>query len=116
MEWLVAIITIVGGVVTIVWFVRDIRKENSKILKAILDTEKSALEIHKAALEIQKTALEVQREQSEILARIEEGQRRGFQALEEGQRKGFQALEEGLKYLADIVVAEGRRTREALTK
>lgn len=91
MEWLVAIITIVAGVVTIVWFVRDIRKENSKILKAILDTEKSALEI--------------QRGQSEILARIEEG-----------QRKGFQTLGEGLKYLADILVAEGVRTREVLAK
>ncbi|MBI4713202.1 MAG: hypothetical protein HY762_07890 [Planctomycetes bacterium] len=45
MEWLitflVTFITLVAGVVTIVWFVRDVRKENSKILKAILEAEQN---------------------------------------------------------------------------
>jgi hypothetical protein len=60
MEWVITVITISAAVVTIVWFVRDIRKENSKVLKAILDTEKI---------------------QAEILAKIEEGQRKGFETL-----------------------------------
>ena len=67
MEWLVAVITVSAAVVTIVWFVKDIRKENSKVLKAILDA--------------QQRALEIQREEAQILAKIEEGQRKGFETL-----------------------------------
>jgi predicted small secreted protein len=85
MEWLVAVVTVCAAVVTIVWFVKDIRKENSKILKAILDA--------------QQRALEIQQEEAHILAKIEEGQRKGFGILEqtlakieEGQRKGFETL------------------------
>lgn len=85
MEWLVAVITVSAAVVTIVWFVKDIRKENSKVLKAILDA--------------QQRALEIQSEEAQILAKIEEGQRKGFgileqtlAKLEEGQRKGFETL------------------------
>lgn len=47
-------ITLIAGIVTIVWFIRDTRKENSKILK----------------------------QQNEILVKIEEGQRRGFENLQ----------------------------------
>lgn len=71
MEWLVAVITVSAAVVTIIWFVRDIRKENSKILKAILD---------------------VQRDQSQLFAKIEEGQRKGFQTLAEIETRGFETL------------------------
>ena len=116
MELMIGIITVGGVIVTIVWFIRDIRRENSKILKTISAAQQSALEI-------QKSALEVQKYQTEILAKIEEGQRKGFQALEEGQRrgfqtleegqrKGFQALEEGLKYLADIFIAVSGKSKK----
>ena len=49
-------ITLVAGIVTIVWFVRDVRRQNSKELK----------------------------NQSQILLRIEDGQRIGFESLKEG--------------------------------
>lgn len=78
MEWVITVMTISAAVVTIVWFVRDIRKENSKVLKAILDA--------------QKVALEIQRKESEILAKIEEGQRKGFTTLAEIETKGFETL------------------------
>ncbi|MEW6557149.1 MAG: hypothetical protein AB1349_07330 [Elusimicrobiota bacterium] len=83
LEWLVAVITVIAGVVTIVWFVRDIRKENSKVLKAILNAQNSSVEIQKEAIEIQKEAIEIQKGQTEILAKIEEGQRKGFAVLAE---------------------------------
>ena len=60
MEWVVVVITVSAAIVSIVWFIKDIRKENSKVLKALLDAEKV---------------------QTEILAKIEEGQRKGFEAL-----------------------------------
>ena len=60
MEWVVVVITVSAAIVTIVWFIKDIRKENSKVLKALLDAEKV---------------------QTEILAKIGEGQRKGFEAL-----------------------------------
>ena len=66
-EWLVAIVTVSAAVVTIVWFVKDIRKENSKVLKAILDA--------------QQRALEIQRDEAQILVKVEEGQRKGFETL-----------------------------------
>ena len=31
----VAYISIIAGIVTIVWFIKDMRKENSKVLKSI---------------------------------------------------------------------------------
>lgn len=49
-------ITLVAGIVTIVWFVRDVRRQNSRELK----------------------------NQSLILLRIEDGQRIGFESLKEG--------------------------------
>ena len=61
------VITVSAALVTIVWFVRDTGRENGRVLKTILDA--------------QKTAFEIQREESEILAKIEEGQRRGFETL-----------------------------------
>ena len=45
--------TLIAGVVTIIWFVRDVRKQNSKELK----------------------------NQSEILRKVDEGQRKGFETL-----------------------------------
>ncbi|MDI6641583.1 MAG: hypothetical protein QME68_04640 [Elusimicrobiota bacterium] len=61
--FLITLITIVSGIITIVWFIRDVRKENSKILKAILESEQN-----------QTTALEKISEmllnQTKILERI----------------------------------------------
>ncbi|MBI4648995.1 MAG: hypothetical protein HY738_21000 [Bacteroidia bacterium] len=74
-------ITLVVGIVTIIWFIRDIRKENSKVLKSILD--------------VQKTQLEVQDRQSGILLKIEEGQRKGFESLE----KGLENLQKGVEIM-----------------
>ncbi|MEW6096752.1 MAG: hypothetical protein AB1567_09545 [bacterium] len=103
---MVAVITVSAAIVTIVWFVKDIRKENSKVLNAILDA--------------QQRTLEIQQEEAEILAKIEEGQRKDFRVLEqtlvkleEGQRKGFQTLAEietkGFDSLAQILVKVGAR-------
>jgi uncharacterized membrane-anchored protein YhcB (DUF1043 family) len=89
MEWVLTIITIVAGVVTIIWFIRDVRKENTKMLKAILDVQKTSLEVLKNSQEILKNS-------QEILVKIE------------------QSVREGLKYLADILVAEGEKTRNLL--
>jgi hypothetical protein len=71
MEWVGMMISVCAAVVTIVWFVRDIRRENSKLLKAVLDIE---------------------RWQTQILAKMEEGQRRGFETLASIQSKGFETL------------------------
>jgi len=57
--------TVIAGIVTITWFIQDNRKENSKVLKR----------------------------QEQILIKIEEGQRKGFEMLEKSQRKGFEMLE-----------------------
>jgi len=46
--------TVIVGIVTITWFIRDSRKQNSKELK----------------------------NQTEILLKIEEGQRKGFESLQ----------------------------------
>lgn len=85
-------ITISAAVVIIVWFVKDIRRENSKVFKAILDTQQRALEIQRTALEIQRDALEIQRDEAQILAKIEDGQRKGFEKLAEIQVRGFETL------------------------
>ncbi|MEW5692506.1 MAG: hypothetical protein AB1765_04350 [Candidatus Hydrogenedentota bacterium] len=73
MEWVITMMTLVAGCVTIAWFIRDVRKENSKILKSMLD--------------VQKTSLDVQREMAQILVKIEEGQREGFRMLSEDMTK-----------------------------
>lgn len=65
MEWVISFVTLVVGVVTIIWFIRDVRKENSKMLKSILDVQKS----------------------------IEEGQRKGFEKLAEMLLKQTEILE-----------------------
>jgi len=74
MEYTITFVTLIAGVITIIWFIRDVRKENSKVLKSVLD---------------------VQKIQSEILVKIEEGQRKGFESMEKGQRKGFESMEKG---------------------
>lgn len=81
MEWTVTIVTIVVGVVTIIWFIRDVRKENSKILKSILDSQNSIAEIQKSALEVAKKQSEILERVCQILERIEIGQRTGFETL-----------------------------------
>jgi hypothetical protein len=107
MEWVLTIITIVAGAVTIIWFIRDVRKENTKMLKAILDVQKTSLEVHKTSLEVLKNSQEILKNSQEILVKIE-------QSVREGQIKMEESIKEGLKYLADIIVAEGERTRTLL--
>ena len=80
MEWVIATMTIVAGGVTIIWFIRDVRKENSKVFKYLA-------QIQEKALEIQQEGLEIQQKQSEILAKIEQGQRKGFAAMEQGMER-----------------------------
>ncbi|MEW5692042.1 MAG: hypothetical protein AB1765_01955 [Candidatus Hydrogenedentota bacterium] len=80
MEWVITMITLVAGCVTIAWFIRDVRKENSKILKSMLDVQNTSLAV-------QKTSLDVQREVVQILVKIEEGQREGFRMLSEDMTK-----------------------------
>lgn len=82
MEWLVAVITIVAGVITVTWFVRDIRKENSKILRSLFDVQT----IH-----------------TKILEKIEEGQREGFKALSEISERTAEINERGFETLAKIL-------------
>jgi ribosome recycling factor len=84
-EWLVAIVTIVAGVVTIIWFVRDVRKENGKTLKEILEVHKSSREILKSIHEDLKTI-------HEDFKMMREDQRKWFEKMEEGQRRGFETL------------------------
>lgn len=86
------IMTVIAGSVTIAWFIRDVRKQNSKILK-----------------EIEKGQMEGFERQENILLKVEEGQREGFKALpndlvkiEEGQRKGFETLENGQQVMVKI--------------
>lgn len=57
MEWVITFITLVTGIVTIIWFIRDVRKENSKILKAILEAEQNqAIALEKISMSGEKTS------------------------------------------------------------
>ena len=71
----VSYMTLVAGFVTIVWFIQDSRKKNSEVLK----------------------------KQEEILYKIEEGQRKGFEMLEKSQRQGFVALQKSLEIQTKIL-------------
>ena len=85
-----AFIAILAGIVTITWFIRDTRKENSKVLKR----QEAILENH-----------------TKILVKIEEGQRMGLVKIEEGQRIGFETLARILANQIKILVKieEGQR-------
>ncbi len=61
------IVSLVVGVITIIWFIIDMKKENSKVLKAILG--------------VQETSVKVQQASLEALRSIEEGQKSGFETL-----------------------------------
>jgi len=65
------IVATIAGVVTIVWFIRDMRKENSKVLKR----------------------------QEDILVKIEEGQRKGFEMLSKDLKLIQKSLEIQTKIL-----------------
>lgn len=95
MEWVG--IAVVGTVVSILWFLRDIRKQNGLILKSLA---------------------EILLDQSKILQRIEEGQREGFRRMEEGFRRMEEAQREGFKTLAQILrdVAEILRDVSKIAK
>ncbi|ODS33180.1 MAG: hypothetical protein SCARUB_01658 [Candidatus Scalindua rubra] len=79
MNTLAIIAKICGSSVAIAWFIRDVRRQNSKELK-----NQSKL------LEGQSKILS---EQTHILAKIEEGQRKGFETLEKGQVKLAEILQ-----------------------
>jgi len=68
------IVATIAGVVTIVWFIRDMRKENSKVLKR----------------------------QEDILVKIEEGQRKGFEMLSKDLKLIQKSLEIQTKILDKI--------------
>ena len=74
MQWTISFVTLVAGVVTIVWFIRDMRKENSKVLKM----------------------------QEDLLAKIEEGQRKGFEKLDAGLERLGEMLLKQTEILAKI--------------
>jgi len=81
MEPIITFVTLVAGVVTIAWFIWDMRKENSKVLKR----------------------------QEATLLKIEEGQRKGFKTLSddfktlsEGQLMMAKILENSQKILERI--------------
>ena len=99
MEWLIAVITICAAVVTIIWFVRDIRKENSKVLKAILDAQKGTLEIQEEVAEIQQEMAKEQRAGFKVLAEIGERSSKALVAIAEINERGFETL---AKILAKI--------------
>ena len=67
------IITIIVGIITFIWFVRDVRKQNSKVLK----------------------------DQSVILSKIEEGQRVGFVTLAEISERGSKTLAQSLEHIEE---------------
>jgi len=71
MELIITFITLVAGIVTIAWFIRDVRKQNSKELKNQSELLKNQsgilLQIQKSNEAIQKS-LEVQ---TKILEKIE---------------------------------------------
>ena len=67
MQWTISFVTLVAGVVTIVWFIRDVRKENNKVLKAIEEGQRKGYEKLDAVLE---KLGEMLLKQTEILARI----------------------------------------------
>ena len=57
-EWIVATVTIVAGIVTIVWFIRDVGRENVKILMDISEILRSIREDQKSIIDVQRLALE----------------------------------------------------------
>lgn len=63
--------TLVAGIVTIIWFVRDVRKQNSKELKSqsqiLLRIDEGQLELAKILEKIQKSS----ESQTKILEKIE---------------------------------------------
>ncbi|MEW5692035.1 MAG: hypothetical protein AB1765_01920 [Candidatus Hydrogenedentota bacterium] len=104
MEWVITFVTLVAGCITIIWFIRDVRKENSKLLKSMFDVQKTSLDVQKTSLDVQKTSLDVQREVAQILLKIEEGQREMTKILSEGQREMTKILEshrEGFRVLSE---------------
>ncbi|MEW6482840.1 MAG: hypothetical protein AB1397_07615 [bacterium] len=90
MEWTATMMTLIAGVVTIIWFIKEVKRENSKVLKAILDVQGEQSHILREQshiLQEQSHILQEQnhilQEQTHILAKIEEGQRKGFERLGE---------------------------------
>ncbi|MBW8050470.1 MAG: hypothetical protein FVQ77_09055 [Cytophagales bacterium] len=71
MEPIITFVTLVAGVVTIIWFIRDVRRQNSKELK----NQSELLKIHSELLKNQTEILfKIQKSlevQTKILAKIE---------------------------------------------
>jgi hypothetical protein len=90
---------ILGTAITLVWFIRDMRRENGKILKAIYDGQREQSKIFAHV--------------SEILARIEEGQREGFRKLAEILSRVEQGQREWSKAMLDILARIEQNTRRS---
>ena len=84
-SFIAGFITIVIGIVTIIWFVRDVRKQNSKELKnqtKILDKHSEILkEIHESNKEIHKETHEGNIVMQKSLERINESSQRQIKIL-----------------------------------
>lgn len=83
-------ITILGVILGYIW------RSNGKIQRSMMESLKTMKEGQETMVESLKTMKEGQKTMMDALLSIEEGQRQGF------------------KYLADIIVQEGEKTREAL--
>ena len=85
---LVAFVTIIVGIVTIIWFIRDVRKQNSKELKnqseILKEIQESNKEIHKSG-----------ERQAKILERINE-------SINESSERQIQSAERQIKILERI--------------
>ena len=75
----VTIIATAAAIVTIIWFVRDMRRENGKLLKEIVMVNKEIVMLNK-----------------EIVM--------GNKEITKGQREGFITLSEGQQTMAKILV------------
>ncbi len=75
--------TLGATAITLAWFIRDMKRENTKVLKRI---EEGQREGFKALSNDSKTL-------SNILVRIEEGQRKGFENSEKTQESIAKILE-----------------------
>jgi len=89
------IVSLVVGVITIIWFIIDTKKENSKVLKAILDVQETSVRVQQASLEALKT--------------IEEGQKSGFETLGKIQQTGFETMGKMLLQQTKILARIGNK-------
>ncbi len=85
METLAIIATICATLITTIWFIRDVRKENSKVLKrqeeVLMKIEEGQRQGFTKLSEDLVTLAEISKKTAEILERVEKGQEEGFKTL-----------------------------------